>query len=180
MVKQGQKVLALLLLFAAMSIFAQSKEYEVKAHFLGQFTHFVKWPVDSLEDKQEKVFIIGIYGADPFKGNLSRIYLNTSFQGKEVKIRRVNALYEVTACDLLFIGKTSKDKLSNILAVTANRPILTVGDTPGFAEQGVLINFYMDGNKTRFEINYNAIQMTGLSFDYKLLSLARIIRSDNK
>ncbi len=180
MVKWRQKIQILLLLFAVSLIFPQEKEYDVKAYFLREFTHFIKWTADSLADKPDKSFIIGIYGNDPFEGRLSQIYSDTDIQGKKVELRRIYELFEITDCDLLFISRTSKNELPDILAVTANRPILTVGDTPGFAEQGVLINFYMDSNKTRFEINYNAIQMTGLSFDYKLLNLARIIRMENR
>jgi len=157
------------------SLFSQGKEYEVKAHFLGRFTYLISWP-----ESQKENFVIGIYEKDVFDGLLNTLYQGGELQGKPVSVRLIHELSEIPECDLLFIPFTSPQKLADILAVTANRSILKVSDIPGFGDQGVLINFYLDAHKIRFEINYSAIQTTGLTFDYKLLNLARIIRTGNR
>jgi hypothetical protein len=50
--------------------------------------------------------------------------------------------------------------------------ILTIGDTAGFARQGVIINFYLENRKVRFEINAAAARRAGLTISSKLLKLA--------
>ena len=88
---------------------------------------------------------------------------------------RIGSTAEIPECHILFISGSYKERLKEILACTRNRPILTVGDTEGFAEEGVLINFYLVGSKIKFEINEKAVQESGLVMSYRLLSLARIV-----
>jgi hypothetical protein len=53
--------------------------------------------------------------------------------------------------------------------------MLTVGDTDGFARQGVMINFYLEQEKVRFEINPRAAAEVGIRPSAKLLQLGRIV-----
>ena len=59
--------------------------------------------------------------------------------------------------------------------IIENKPILSIGDTQGFCERGVLINFYRLGKKLRFEINLPAVKKSGLTFRAQLIKLARRI-----
>jgi hypothetical protein len=53
----------------------------------------------------------------------------------------------------------------------AGQPILLVGESPGFAERGGIINFYQSGNNVRFELNPDRGIESRLSLNAKLLSL---------
>jgi len=55
-------------------------------------------------------------------------------------------------------------------------PILTVGETPGFAERGGVIRLVLEDNKVRFEVNVDAAHQAGLTISSRLLTLARIIQ----
>jgi hypothetical protein len=59
-----------------------------------------------------------------------------------------------------------------------SRPILTVGDSNGFATSGVLVNFYTSGDTVRFEMNETAIERSGLRVSGKLLKLARLVETE--
>ena len=48
----------------------------------------------------------------------------------------------------------------------------------GFAERGVLINFFVAEKQVRFEINDAAAQSSGLEFSSKLLRVARLVGTD--
>jgi hypothetical protein len=65
--------------------------------------------------------------------------------------------------------------LRKILESTEGRPILTVGDSEGYGERGVMINLYVEHGQVRFEINLEAARRSGLVFDFRLLELARLI-----
>ncbi len=54
-------------------------------------------------------------------------------------------------------------------------PILTVGETPGFAERGGMIRFTLEDNRVRFEINVEAAREADLNISSRLLTLAKII-----
>ena len=55
---------------------------------------------------------------------------------------------------------------------------MTMGDVSGFAQHGVMINFYMEHNKVRFEINEDRVKDSNLSVSSQLLKLARIVRKE--
>ena len=178
---QIKKIIYIIILTTpSLSLFAQESEYEVKAHFLGRFAFFVDWPQASSVKDSAKPFVIGVFGKEPFNGLLDEIYKNEKIKGKDVYIPHINHLKEIDKCDMLFISTIKDDELEKILEITADKPVLTLADTPGYAEAGVLINLYKEQNKIRFEINYNAVKKTGLTFNYKLLELARIIDKESK
>ena len=55
--------------------------------------------------------------------------------------------------------------------------IVAIGETPGFAEECGIINFYLKNGKFRFEINIEASHRENLQISSKLLRLARIVNS---
>jgi hypothetical protein len=54
-------------------------------------------------------------------------------------------------------------------------PILTIGETPGFAKRGCIINLIVEDNKVRFEVNLDAAKQADLTVSSRLLALAKII-----
>jgi len=55
-------------------------------------------------------------------------------------------------------------------------PVLTIGETPGFARNGGIINLILEDNKVRFEVNVQAAKDAELNISSRLLALARIIQ----
>ena len=76
---------------------------------------------------------------------------------------------------MLFIGSSEKDRLERLVQAVGGLGILTIGDTEGFARQGVMVNFYMENKKVRFEINPKAAGRAGLKISSNLLRIARIV-----
>lgn len=150
-------------------------EYALKAEFIERFTRFVDWPATHVPGGDRGTFTIGIVGDDPFGAHLRRLASSRRIKDRRVEIRKINEVSEIGRCQLLFISDLEQSRLGEILDATRERPILTVGDTPGYAEAGVLINFYLDGDRVRFEINEQAVAESGLQMDARLLKLARVI-----
>ncbi len=135
----------------------------------------MKWPASSdIADRSES-FVIRVLGKNPFGSLLEKIYSRRKIKNKTVRLLEKEASESISDCHLMFISESEEKRLSEILAHTKDRPVLTVGDTKGFAEKGVIVNFYLDEKKVRFEINENAARAAGLSISYKLLRLAKII-----
>lgn len=78
-------------------------------------------------------------------------------------------------CSVLFISASDSGNLSQILEGIKGAPVLTVGDTEGYAGRGVVVNFFLEDNKVRFEINVEASRLAGLTISSQLLKLARIV-----
>lgn len=168
----------LFLLLAALSARAMAQqvgEYHIKAVFLTNLTHFVTWPETAA--RENAPFIIGIYGPDPFKSILDKAIAGEKKNNRPLKIEHYHSLQELdpTRCSILFIHESKVGEWNAIRNRLANYPILTVGDTSGFPEQGGMVNLIKNGQKIQVEINHAAVQKSGLSMSSKLLSLARIV-----
>ena len=154
----------------------QEDECVMKSVFLGKFIRYIKWPEKAGMNDRTKPFVIGILGESQLGALIDKLYSGEKVENKKIEIRYVSTLREIYGCHILFIPSSLEKILDRIVKITRNEPILTVGDTSGFAEQGVLINFYIAENKLRFEINEPAIRHASLKVDSLLLEVARIVK----
>lgn len=151
------------------------EEYPLKALIISRFFNFVKWPAASGNAGDSSHFVLGIFGKTPILEHEQTFYKEINLSEKKVTIKKISELGQINECHVLIIAPTESWRLKEILAITGDKPILSIGDTRGFAEEGVLINLYREGNKVKFEINYSAVKKSGLVFSSKLYKLAKII-----
>ncbi|MFC2141769.1 YfiR family protein [Acidobacteriota bacterium] len=168
-------VILLIGFLTPLSAVTQQSEYTIKAVFLEHFTRFIEWPESSDTADPSSPFYVAVIGENPFGSILDEIYSDQMIKKRKVKILYISTPDEIADCHMLFISSSNKEILPEILSCTSIKPILTVSDTNGFAEKGVLINFYLAGDKIKFEINEKAVHESGLVMSYRLLSLARIV-----
>jgi hypothetical protein len=150
------------------------KEYQVKAVFLFNFIQFVEWPATSFPTAEAPIKI-GVYGDDPFAGALEAAVHGEKVRQRSIVIERSSRLEALRECHVVFVCRSERESVGTILAVLGSRPVLTVGEVPDFARRGGVINFYLEGQKVRFEINRAAAQRSGLKLSSQLLSLARLV-----
>jgi hypothetical protein len=148
-------------------------EYEIKAAFLYNFSRFVEYPRDFLSSRV--TLNLCILGDDPFGAAANIIRAETAEDERKISINYTKTAKELSNCHMLFISSSEKNNVAQIIESLAGIHILTVGDTAGFAQKGVIINFYMERNKVHFEINIHAANRAGLKISSKLLNLARIV-----
>jgi hypothetical protein len=151
-----------------------SKEYEVKAAFLLNFVQYIDWPTTAFADAKSPI-AIGVLGDDPFGSALDQTFQGESAHGRSFVIKRSRSVDDLKSCHLLFISKSEKDKVDDILSSLNTTTLATVSEFDGFARRGGLINFYLEGKKIRFEINTNAAQSKDLKVSSELLKRARIV-----
>jgi len=169
-------IVLFIILYFELPCFCQEAEYQIKAVFLEQFTRFIEWPDSSGESNITTPFVIKVLGKNPFGNILEQTYAKKKINNKTVEIQYISNPAEITDCHILFISSSLKSVLPEILCYTLNKPILTVGDTEGFAQQDVIINFYLSDNKVKFEINQKAAQDSGLTISYILFNIAKIVK----
>ncbi|MGM0407815.1 MAG: YfiR family protein [Bacteroidota bacterium] len=156
--------------------FSQASVYVLKAVYLEKFSRFITWPEECSMDDPNQPFIISVIGKSPLTENLKQIYAIKEIKKKRVIINQIEDLKDIEGCHILFIAESEKNKLDKIIALTKHQPILTVSETKGFAEKGVLINFYEEDNKLRFEINETAVFKSPLQMSFYLLNSAKIVK----
>jgi hypothetical protein len=144
-------------------------EYAVKAAFLRSAVRLVDWPAERRAQLE-----VCVVGEDPFGPALDAIA--GAAGDATIEVRRLGAARDARACEVVFVGRSERDHLRAVLAALQGSGALTVGDTEGFAEQGVILNFYLDGSKVRFEVNVDAARLAGVSLQPRLVSLGRVVR----
>ena len=166
---------AILLLLVPAVVSAQQMEYSIKAEYLERFTRFIEWPADSPASDPKVPFRICVIGKNPFGDYLRNMGEEVRIRGKHVDILEIQNLQRISSCELLFIPASEKFRLQSILEQTDGKAILTVSDSPGFAQMGVLINLYFSDSRIRFEINPDAVKRSGFRFSSLLMALGRLV-----
>jgi len=174
------KIISLLLFsFISFQAYSQTSIYVLKAVYLEKFSRFVTWPEECNMDNPEKPFVISVIGKTPLYKNLEQIYSMQKINNKKVVIKKINNIYEIENSHILVIAESERKNLQNILALTEKLPVLTVSESPNFGKEGVLINFFEEKNKLKFEVNETAVIKSPLQMSFYLMNSAKIVKPVN-
>jgi hypothetical protein len=172
---------AALLLLAQLSIAWASPPshavpaHEVKAEFIERFTHFVEWP-DSAFVSPSSPFVVCVWGTGALATHLERVVTDRRIKGRPVRVLHVGSGDNLSLCHILYVAAVDRDVVRGITASTRGKSILSIGDQPGFALEGLLINLVVDDDGfVRFEINRDVARASGLKISAKLMRLARLV-----
>jgi len=158
-------------------------EHEVKAAFMYNFLKFTDWPDEKLpdENKPVNIFVVGDYPeCKTFKDIQEK-----SQEGNPVRVRIFKSYEQMSDpnvlkdCLLLYICKSEKKHVGEILKLVKDSNVLTVGESDGFLEAGGIINFVEYKEKLRFEVNVPAATEADLKLRSKLLKLAKRVITDD-
>ena len=84
-------------------------------------------------------------------------------------------MQDAQGCQVLFLGTLEKKRIAKILASLNGNPVLTVGESENFAQQGGMIGLCLEDNKVRFEINLGAANRAKLRISARLSSPAKTV-----
>lgn len=151
-------------------------EYEVKATYLYSFGKFVDWPAKGTKGQSES-FAICVLGKDPFGPALDAALSDETVAGKKVVAKRIPTPQDALNCRVLFISSSENTRLKQILTTLADASVLTVSDLPQFTQRGGMVQFILEGNRIRFEVNLVTAGHAGLTLSSELLKVAVNVRS---
>ncbi len=150
-------------------------EYEAKAAFLFNITRFAEWPKEALPEAATPLLIC-VFGEDPFGPVLDEIVRGETSAGHPLAVRRVTLPAAARECHVLFCGAGEQDHLREILRVVAGRPVLTVGETASFLDQGGAVALRVDKERIAFDVDVDAASEARVKLSSKLLRLASNVR----
>jgi hypothetical protein len=158
---------------------AEVAEYQVKAVFLFNFTHFVEWPAAALSAPNQP-FGICILGEDPFGTRLDEAVRGEQINQHPISVRRLRTADDAGGCQILYISRSEVAHMPAILTALDHRSLLTVADMDRGAERGVMIELATENNRIRLRINVEAARAAGLTISSNLLRPAEIVGSKIK
>ena len=150
-----------------------NEEYRLKAEFLYQFPQFVEWPESALGGR-DKVTIC-VSRPNPFGALLDELIAGETLNGRQLVIRAIDRASTLNGCHVLFMPAGTPD-VRNVLDAVGTRPILAIGESPLFLEQGGVINLQVIDRRVRFEVSPGAAERAGLRLSSQLLRLAVRVR----
>ena len=88
------------------------------------------------------------------------------------EVLRLSSTDSASDCSIIFISRLEASHVESGLSTLARFPALTVRDMPGFVERSGIIQFILQQNKVRFEVNLVAAHKCGLALSPQLQKLA--------
>lgn len=154
---------------------ASAPEDEIKLAFTYNIARFVTWP--DRESTETGTFRLCVMGRDAYR-----------IAADNLVDRRVGTLpIAVVAierpsdapgqCDLLYLPNVVDDADAFVNEIGAE-PVLTVSDTPGFAELGGIVELTRRSDRVAMRINVEASRRAGLTISSQLLSLATLVANE--
>ncbi|HDP67018.1 MAG TPA: YfiR family protein, partial [Candidatus Marinimicrobia bacterium] len=144
---------------------------QLKAAFIYNFTKYISWP----DASRLTSYKIGVLGDSEIFTPLRQIAEKKMINDKPIEVYHFRSLSDLRACQILFISPTVKEPIPDILGGLVNRTTLTIGDAPDLCRQGVMINFFLQSDMVKFELNPQRLEAAGFKISSQLLKLARLV-----
>tara|TARA_R110002072_G_scaffold188947_6_gene345767 strand:- start:957 stop:1553 length:597 start_codon:yes stop_codon:yes gene_type:complete len=145
---------------------------KIKAVFIYNFTKYIEWP----SDYQKGEFTIGILGDnDALYDELDKMSKVKKVANQSFSIQKYKSISEVKNPHILYIPNDSSTDLSQAVSKLKTKSTLIVTEAPGLARKGSSINFIVEGNRQKFELNKSTTESHNLKVASALENLAVLV-----
>jgi hypothetical protein len=152
------------------------QDYQVKAAFLVNFPKYVDWPAEAFPSANSPI-TVGVFGDE----NVAREYQNMTqglvIDSHPVVLKRIQSEADLAGSfQILFIATSERARAAAILEKLKGTPVLLVGETDNFLDQGGMINLVPKNRKIRLQINLIAARQAHLKISSRLLVAADLVK----
>lgn len=157
----------------------ESSEYVIKAGFIYNFAKYVEWPAAAYPNADSPI-VIGVLGDDSFASELGDVVDGKKINGRRLvlkKLKWTKDTKELKDCNMLYIAASEAAHGDEVIQLLKGSPILTIADFRDFARHGGMINFILEDNKVRFELNVEAAKQSNFNISSLLLGSSKIVNS---
>jgi len=145
---------------------------KIKAVFIYNFTRYIEWPTDY----QSGEFTIGILGEnEALVQELTKMSKVKKVSNQSFSIRTYSSLSDINNPHILYIPDNNTSTLTNVVTKLTGKSTLIVTEKPGMAKQGSAINFVVEGNRQKFELNKSNVERHNLKVASALEKLAVLV-----
>lgn len=145
---------------------------KIKAVFIYNFTRYIEWP----SDYQTGEFTIGILGQnDALVQELTKMSKVKKVSNQSFSIRSYTSLSDINNPHILYIPDDNTGELTKVVTKLNGKSTLIVTERPGMAKKGSAINFVVEGNRQKFELNKSNVERHNLKVASALEKLAVLV-----
>jgi Fe-S cluster assembly iron-binding protein IscA len=140
---------------------------KIKAVFLYNFTRYFEWPA------KEGNFVITIIGDNPgLVAELNKMAASKMVGSQKIEVQNHQSINSAEKSNILFILPDKSSQLADAMAKYKGKGTLIITEKSGLAKVGATINFIVEENKQKFELNKTAAAKAGLKVGSTLEQLA--------
>jgi len=136
--------------------------------FIYNFTRLIEWP----SAYKTGDFVVGVYGGGNIATELSSTLTGKKVSQQNVKFVSYNDVSEISRCHILVVPFEKSENIDEIIDKLGNQGTLIVTERTGMLEKGSVINFIIDGNSLKFELNSAVASKRGLNISTSLHNMA--------
>lgn len=149
-------------------------EQRLKAAFVFRFPQFVTWPAAATTGRE--TLDICVADAEGTASALRDLTAGESLNGLRLLVREHPVELNLASCHVLVLPGARPDR--DLLRRAVGKPILTVGDSASFLDDGGIIQLKVVDRRVRFEISLPAAARAGVTLSSQLLRLASNVRGE--
>jgi hypothetical protein len=152
------------------------REALIKAAIVYKLAKFVEWPGASFADAGSPLRLC-MLGTTPLADAL-RAAEGRAVHGHPITVGQVDDPGRVDACHIVYIANDQQHRLPALLALFDGRPVLSISEIDGFADNGGVIGIVRRGTRLGFQVNLGSARRAGLLVSAPLLELAEVVGRD--
>jgi hypothetical protein len=161
--------------FAALGLLAapagaQVDERALKAAYLFNFIQFTQWPVPP-----DEPFRLCVLGHTPLDEQLTKLEGKPVLGGLHISVRHVTPANRSPGCHALYLDDSQRAQAEEVLGRLASAPVLTITDSDGLADRGMMIEIHKRDARLGFEVNLKVARRANLNFSARMLKLASFV-----
>lgn len=141
----------------------------VKVAALMKILPYVQWPTNSFASSNS-TFVFVVLDAPEVAAQLQKIAAEQKVGDHPIQVRRQmsDSLKDVR---LVYLGRDNRKGIGGLPESVRKSPILLVGEQPGFARSGGVINLLFTEDVSQIELSREAASRVGIRFSSQLASL---------
>ncbi len=157
----------------------QLLEYQLKSAFLYRIAKFVDWPDSAFQRSKSALpvdvpFTFCVADDRDFMAILSVTVGGRTVLQHHATVMHLDDIADPGDCQVIYFHRSSLQTIRERMSVILDRPVLTIGNHPGFIDAGGMIRFLVEQNRLGFEINNRRAVASGLAINAHLLRLGRV------
>ena len=156
-----------LLLFVFNVAFSQTGIPKAQSMFIYNFSRLVEWP----SSQKSGEFIIGVIGNSNVYSEIQNFTSGKKVGSQSITVKQFKDFEDATASHILFVSYSKSNKLPDALGGISNGTLI-ITEKRNMLEDGAVINFVIDSDKLKFEIDTQNAQKMGLKVSSSLQNMA--------
>ncbi|HXD93143.1 MAG TPA: YfiR family protein [Bacteroidia bacterium] len=141
---------------------------KIKAVYIYGFTKYFEWT-----NNKEGNFTITVLGESTnLLNELGNTVKNKSVGSQRIELKNHQSISEIEQTSILYITPDKSNLLTEALVKFKGKSVLIITEKQGLARVGATINFIVEENKQKFELNKLAATKAGLNVGSGIEKLA--------